>query len=262
MTQELRKLQSAFHAYPLFNQVLSREDDQQQWRVIDSTAVGDCSGLRVVISHFTQFTLGDALKKKQAFVKLTRDVFNYRFFSPGQDEEIFELSRRDFGVWNASDHPTTVYVYLLPTTWEKKRLKDFGINIGPEQFKIGVNAAFVYDRLERLGSDPVITDKMEKGFRAAMNHSDHRGTLLIVTLDDGEASLWGVRSVRRGDCLVLLPSCFVGTATDTQPCSKTTNMMKLAVSMYLAGREPLEENDGLRTPATAMDNGEEKSTLE
>lgn len=246
-------------------QVLTREDDKHQWTLMESNPDDDSllSYVRVNVGHFTQFTLGDVVNRKTCYSTLKRDPFYARFLrwrrSPQEnsreEEDVFEVSRSQVGIWNVSSHPSMVYVYLLPVRWAKSALEKLQVAIGADQLKASLTLAILQEVVRGIGFGAILTGRMVNMYYDAIQLQSHTGKdslALVVTWDEDEVSLWDVRPIMRGDCLVLLPQCFTGRPMETQRCGPRVNMMSTVISMYMAAKLL----EGTVTPA--KESGEEK----
>lgn len=146
-----------------------------------------------------------------------------------------------FGFWNVSDHPSPVNVYLLPVTWAKRALEHLEADIGADQLKARVSFDVLHQSVKCIGFDAILTGKaINNGYDAVerQGHTGSKSVALIVTWEEGQLSLWIIRTVRRGGCHVILPPFFKGRAEDVKPCSRTETMMEKAISMFMAGKLP------------------------
>lgn len=229
-------------------------------------ADGSCASfIRASVGHFTQYSLSERMKQKlQPSHTMRRDLFHFKF-RPLKGE-VLDVSRAQFGVWNATNHPTPVYAYLLPTLWEQKVIESLQSSIAAAGASVSFMVKFLKQFEKGVGFRAILSTRLPSGHKVPIEPQEATGkkTLaLIATVDNGEVCLWDTYSIRQGDCLVLLPSALAGEATHTQRMPKGTNIKGMVLQMHLVGEafgnfnSSTVDGDGSETvkPATADADG-------
>lgn len=209
------------------------------------------SFVRTTIRGFTQFTFGAGVADAhQPFVRLKRDLFHFKFSPP--EGEVLSVSWKEFGVANMSDHPTAVHVYLLPRWWERRVIKSLRPSVGVEGVSAAVTLNFLQSFQKGVGFKAIPSARLKSGYRAPIPKLSHTGSTtvaLLATIDNGRVRLLDTYVIRRGDFLVLLPSCVDGPANASRPfVEDVTNLQGVVLEMYFEGQV-----DGARTPASDLE---------